>query len=81
MEDKSLQQIEDVYINLGYKGDKLKKALAKDEEYQKLFKKRKQKVTKQFKMTSLEKKNYVLSTDADYEILAKCKQLEKLKLA
>lgn len=32
------------------------------------------------KITPAEKKKYVLSTDADFEILAKCKQLEKLKL-
>lgn len=31
--------------------------------------------------TAQEKKKYVLSTDADFEILAKCKILEKQKLA
>lgn len=38
------------------------------------------KLTKQLKITSSEKKKYVLSKDADYEILDKCKRLEKLKL-
>lgn len=31
-------------------------------------------------ITSSEKKKYVLSKDADFEILAKCKRLEKLNL-
>ena len=34
---KSLQQIEDNYINLGYRGEKLRVALEKDNEYQKLI--------------------------------------------
>jgi hypothetical protein len=33
-----------------------------------------------FKITSAEKKRYILSTDTDLEILLKCKQLEKEKL-
>jgi len=81
MKNKSLQQIEDFYLNLGYKGGKLRKVLAKDEEYQKLLKDRKRKLTQRFKATSVEKKKYVLSTDSDFEILTKCKQLEKLELS
>ena len=80
MKKKSLQQIEDFYINLGYKVNALKEVLSKDKEYQKLLKDRKQKLTKQFKVTASEKKNYVLSTNEDFEILAKCKKLEGLKL-
>ena len=80
MKKKSLQQIEDFYVNLGYNGNKLRKVLVKDKEYQKLSKERKQRLTKQFKISSLEKKKYVLSKDTDFEILAKCKQLEKIKL-
>lgn len=82
MKKKSLQfqEIEDFYINLGYRGNELRKVLAKDKWYQKLLKERKQKLTKQFKITPTEKKKYVLSTDADFEILDRCKQLEKLKL-
>ena len=34
----------------------------------------------QFTITQLEKKKYVLSKDADFEILAKYKKLKKLKL-
>lgn len=80
MKKKSLQQIEDFYLNLGHKENKLRKALEKDKEYQKLLKERKRKLNKQLKVTSAEKKKYVLSTNTDFEILAKCKQLEKLKL-
>lgn len=80
MKRRSLQRIEGFYINLGYKGDELRKVLAKDKEYQKLLKERKRKLTKRFKVTPTEKRKYVLSTHADFKILAKCKQLEKLKL-
>ena len=80
MKKKSLQQIEDFYINLGYRGDKLRKVLTKDKGYQKLLKERKQKLTKQFKINPSEQRKYVLSTNVDFKILAKCKQLEKLKL-
>ena len=80
MKKKSLQQVEDFYITLGYKGDKLRKALKEDGGYQKLLRERKQKLAKDFKVTKTEKKKYILSTKEDYEILAKCKQLEKLKL-
>lgn len=38
-------------------------------------------MNKQLKATSAEKKKYALPTKADFEILAKCKKLEKLKLA
>jgi hypothetical protein len=81
MKRKSLQQIEDFYINSGYRGNELCKVLAKDKEYQKLLKERKQKLTKRFGVTQTEKRKYVLSTNNDFEILAKCKQLEKLKLS
>ncbi len=37
-------------------------------------------MTEQFKATTTEKKKYVLPTKTDFEILAKCKQLEKLSL-
>lgn len=36
--------------------------------------------TRVSKPTSSEKKKYVLSTDADFEILAKCKKLEKSRI-
>lgn len=80
MNKKSLQEIEDFYINLGYRNDRLRKALIKNKNYQKLLGERKQKLTKKIKITLSEKKRYVLSTDTDFEILSKCKKLEKLEL-
>ena len=83
MRNKSLselQEIEDHFINLGYKREKLRKALAKDKEYQRLLKERRQKLTKKIKISPLEKKKYILSANTDFEILEKCKKLEKLKL-
>ena len=39
-----------------------------------------EKSTKKFEVTPAEKKKYLLPTNTDFEILAKCKQLEKLNL-
>lgn len=78
---KSFQQIEDYYIRKGLKGSKLRKALESDKEYQEILAERKARLSKKFKITSREKQKYVLSTDQDYEILGKIKQLEKQKLS
>lgn len=80
MKKKSLQEIEDFYKNQGYTGDKLRKILAKDKEWLSLVNERKQKLTKKISLTKAEQKKYVMSTDEDYEILGKIKQLEKMKL-
>ena len=77
---KSLQEIEDFYVNSGYRGGRLREILKKDEGYQKLLRERKQKLTRQFKISSSEKKKYVLHSDDDFEILSKCNQLKKLGL-
>ena len=78
---KSFQQIQDHYIRKGLKGSKLRKALEVDKEYQEILSKGKKKLTKKFKIISKDKERYVLSTDQDYEILGKIKQLEKQKLS
>lgn len=77
---KSFQQIEDYYIRKGLKGSKLRKTLKVDKEYQEILSERKKKLTKKFKITLEDEKRYVLSTDQDYKILDKIKQLEKQKL-
>jgi hypothetical protein len=81
MKKESLQQIEKFYIERGYAGERLRAALAKDKEYNKILAKRKQKLTTQLKVTAAEKRKYVLSIDEDFEILAKCKKLEKRKIS
>lgn len=81
MRKKSLQAIEDFYENQGYKGDALRRILLKDKDYQKILNERKRKLTKKISLTKNEKRKYVMSTDEDYEILSKVKQLEKLKLS
>lgn len=78
---KSLQEIEDFYINQGLTGTDLRKALEKDKEYQELLRKRKVRLTKKFKISKKEQDKYVLSTDQDYEILGKIHQLEQLPLS
>jgi len=40
----------------------------------------KEKSTKHFKVTPAEKRKYVLSKSSDFEILYKCKELQRLKL-
>ncbi len=80
MKRKSLQEIEDFYKNQGYRGNKLRKILAKDKEWLRLYKERLQKLTKRFHLTKIEQRKYVMSTNEDYEILKKIKQLEKIKL-
>lgn len=78
---QSLQRIEDHYLELGYRGDKLRNALKSDKEYQKILNEKKAKLTKKFAVTAKDQKKYVLATDDDYVILGKCKELEKLKLS
>jgi len=75
-----MQQIEDSYINLGFKGGKFRQALEADKEYQNLLKQKRTKLAKHYRINDAEKKQYVLSTDTDFEILAKCNDLEKLNL-
>ena len=60
MKRKSLQQIEDFYITKGYHGENIRKALGKDNEYQGASRltKRKQKLTKKFKVNNTERKRY-----------------------
>ena len=76
---QSMDIITDNYIKLGYQGSELRKILEK--EYQILLKKRKEKLTKQYKLTSAEKNKYFMPSDRDFEILDKCKQLDKLILS
>lgn len=80
MKKPSLQKIENFYLQRGYSEETLRKALEKDKEYQKALRKRKQELSKQA-TTPLEKREYVLSMNADFEILKKCKQLQKCKLS
>ena len=77
----SLQKIEDYYIRKGFRGDKLRKILESDKEYQKILTERKRGLTKKFSISKNEEKKYVLSTDNDHEILGKIHELEKKKLS
>lgn len=78
---KSLQDIEDYYIRKGLSREKLRRALENDKKYQKLLAERRNKLAKKFKITSDERRKYVLSTDEDYEILNKIHQLERKELS
>jgi len=78
---KSLQEIEDRYVSRGFRGAKLKAAIEKDEEYRLLLEERKKKIKKSIPVSEKDKKQYVLSTDSDMEILGKVYMLEKKKLS
>jgi len=77
---KSMQKIEDIYINKGFRGKKLKKILEKNKNYMKILLERKKKITEKSEISKKENKKYVLSTNDDIKILNDCKNLEKLKL-
>ncbi len=77
---RSLQEIEDFYVNKELAGDDLREALEKDKEYQEILKERRQNLTKKFNVSEEEKTKYVLSTDEDYAILGKIHELEQLPL-
>lgn len=77
----SLQEIEDYYVNKGFKGQKLKKALENDKNFLALLNKRKKQLKGSLKVKEKDKKEYVLSTNSDYEILEKIYWLEKIKLS
>lgn len=81
MKRKSLQQIEDHYLQRGYTGHTLRKVLEKDREYRRLLDERKRTLTEKFHVSGKEKRLYVLSTDPDFKILSQCKDLERLQLS
>lgn len=78
---KSLQDIEDKYVARGLKGRRLKITVEGDKQYQSLLRKGKKEISKKVLVTAKDKKQYVLSTDADLEILEKVYALEKKKLS
>ncbi len=78
---KSLQKIEDKYVKLGLFGSGLTKALIKDKKYIILLREKRKKIKSKFKARLIDERQYVLSTDVDYQILEKIYQLEKKKLA
>lgn len=78
---KSLQEIEDYYVNQGLTGDELRTAIEGDGEYKRLLLKLKDKLGKTVDASNEELQKYVLSTAADYEILSKIHQLEKQNLS
>ena len=79
--EKTLQNIQDFYKSLGYSGDELREVLEKDKVYKNLLEKKRSKLTKRLNISKSEKRNYVMSTDADFEIISKIRKLEKMGLS
>ncbi len=78
---KTLQNIQDFYKRLGYSGDGLREVLEKDKEYKSILKEKRSKLIKRLNLSKSEKRNYVMSTDHDFEIILKIRKLEKLGLS
>jgi len=78
---KTIQSITDFYRNQGLKGKRLRKAVEKDEDYQHILTERRKELVGKFKISPEEEEKYLLSTNRDYQILAKVKQLEKVSLS
>jgi len=78
---RNLQAIEDYYVNQGLVGDKLRQAIEEDSEYQEILRSRKARLHKEVEIYDAEVGKYVLSTEKDYEILTKIRQLENKNLS
>ena len=78
---KSLQEIEDYYVNQGLVGAELRQAIENDDSYKELLARKKSKLKQRVHISDDEARKYVLSTDADYEILAKVHKLEMENLS
>lgn len=78
---KSLQKIEDFYIRQGLKGDALRNALDKDEDFQSALAEKKQQIGNKFGINKEEEKRYLLPLETDYAILSKIKELETKELS
>lgn len=78
---KSMQEIEDSYINRGLTGEKLRQALESDTEYQALLADKKSRITNEFGISDEDKNRYVLATQQDFEILSRCQELESQRIS
>ena len=58
----------------------MRRALLADKDYQTLLKEKKNKLESKIGASLVDKKRYVLSTEVDFDILDKCKKLERLEL-
>ena len=76
----TLAQIEDFYAQKGLRGSKLRGALKRDSQYQRLLVERRKKIKKKFRIKPKDLQKYVLSTYQDYEILEKVYRLENKSL-
>ena len=76
-----MDEIAEFYITHGKRGYKLRNALENDKEYQELLRNKLKVLSKKSNTTKLEREKYVLSSDSDFEILRKCKSLERKNLS
>lgn len=74
---QKLQQIEDFYISQGLKGESLRNALEKDQDYQRLLGIKKAEIKERYGISPEDEKKYVLPTEKDYQILATIRELKQ----
>ena len=77
----SLQAIEDFYVQRGYRGERLRVALAKDRSYQRALAEKAWLLSRRYRMSAAERQKYMLRTDEDFAILGECKALRKRALS
>ncbi|MBI4434939.1 hypothetical protein HY635_03980 [Candidatus Uhrbacteria bacterium] len=77
----SLQAIQDQYERRGLLGEALRRALAEDEEYQRLLAERQSTIARGIGVTAEEREQYVIATERDLDILDKVKRLDRCTLS
>src|SRR3989344_4925858 len=78
---RSLQEIENHFIQQGFRGKRLEAKLGKDQEYLKLLKQRKNNLKSSLQVKTVDRKRYVLSINEDLEILDRIYKLESKRLS
>lgn len=77
----SLQSIQDSYEQQGLRGERLRKALADDGEYQRLLAAKHAALASAQNVPPEDAGRYVMATDRDIEILGKIRMIETLPLS
>ena len=78
---KSLQQLQDYYVNQGLAGERLREALENDQKYQRFLEERKSKLQAVNQIPEEDAKKYLFVTDKDYKTIGKIYELEKRSLS
>ena len=80
---QSLDSIAEFYLGLGFRGCQLRKVLEQDHEYQQLLQARRLQLDTRYinTVSEAERDMYLLSVQEDFEILEKCKRIERARIS